>query len=684
MSVVGLRIGRYEVGERIGKGGFGVVHLANDGELGREVAIKFLRPEYMTRTQVVQRFLQEARTCAKIGHPGIVTVFECGIVEGTGQRIDGTAYIVMERLRGESLGDRIASRGRMPALAAIGIARQVAAALHVAHDAGIIHRDLKPDNVFLVKDAVVVGGERVKILDFGVAKLMDPDPDENPNTHSQMMLGTPRYMSPEQARAAAKVDHRTDIYALGCLLYELVCGKPPFGGDIGDVLVAHQTQPIVPPRELVPSVPAALDELIVRMLAKDPGARPASMRAVDDALDEVFGSLAPKKRARTAPDEEHVIIKSPSTDEPTFRLRPSDDEPALDASDDDDHTTRRAPPARPRIATHAPRPIPRPLDRSLETTDKVRNKPPWWRWRYAIGASAALLSGLVMYLVLREPRREPPSTPVVATRPADAAVVEPDAAATVAPADTVDTAAEVRRLTTACTTAQFEKRWAALEDCGVALAQLGAKAEGDGFARRAGAEARAEVRLRTLTTALAAGELATAEQELAAIGDDSVYRNPAVTAYNAAKGPVLDKLVAELNAIAAARDCARHATRLKAIEARDGAKLADEARLIARPCARGGGTVTDRTPLPTPLDACDRETIDREEGAGDAALAAGNFGSALTHLERVARCRPETALRAYLAACRAHNFPKAKRWFVATGSRENTAQICLKEGFDPR
>ena len=161
MSVVGLRIGRYEVGERIGKGGFGVVHLANDGELGREVAIKFLRPEYMTRTQVVQRFLQEARTCAKIGHPGIVTVFECGQVANTATDADGMAYIAMELLHGESLADRLARVRRLPWASATEIARQVALALEAAHRAGIIHRDLKPDNIFLVTDAAMPGGERV-------------------------------------------------------------------------------------------------------------------------------------------------------------------------------------------------------------------------------------------------------------------------------------------------------------------------------------------------------------------------------------------------------------------------------------------------------------------------------------------------------------------------------------------
>ena len=681
MTTAGIRIGRYEVGERLGKGGFGVVHLARDVELGREVAIKFLRPEYMTRRQVVQRFLQEARACAKIGHPGIVTVFECGLVEGSGQRLDGTAYLVMERLRGESLGDRLQHRGRMPALAAIGIARQLAAALHVAHDAGIIHRDLKPDNVYLVKDAAVVGGERVKILDFGVAKLTDPEPDEDPNTHSQMMLGTPRYMSPEQARAAAKVDHRTDIYALGCLLYELVCGKPPFGGDIGEVLVSHQTAPITPPREIVPSIPAALDELIVRMLAKEPEARPASMRAVDDSLDEVFGSLAPKRRAKTSPDEEKTVPRKPlvpDTDEPTFRLKPSDD------TEEDDHTTRRLAEPAHQVELVTPVHMKATLIQPPPITEPMTAASPWWRWRYAIGVGAALLSALVMYLALRKPaqaREEPAKVDSRVVVTPDAAIVEPDAAIVQVPADAADNLT-VKKLTTACATAAFEKKWGQLEECGHQLEAMQVP-EGSELVKRAAEEARAEVRYRVLEEALGARDLAAATEALAMIDDTSVYYKPAQAAYTAAKGPVIDALVAELNAIAAARDCAKHTQRLRAIDTKHGKQIADETKLMARPCTRAGTIAPVTNALPTPLDACDKDSVDEEDRRGDANLTAGNFAAALVAFEKVVKCRPDVARKAYLAACRARNFPKAKQYF-ALARNQNIAQICLKEGFDPR
>ncbi|MDQ3295522.1 MAG: serine/threonine protein kinase, partial [Myxococcota bacterium] len=298
MVAPGTRIGRYEIGARLGTGGFGVVYLARDTELGRELAIKVLRPEYQMQPDVVGRFLKEARAAAKIDHPGIVTVFECGHITGTGTGADGNAFIAMELLRGESLATVLERRGRLSVEEAVLIARQIAAALGVAHAAGIVHRDLKPDNVFLIPDVLVRGGARVKVLDFGVAKLAEPK--DAVNTHSQMMLGTPMYMSPEQGRSAANVDHRTDIYTLGCMLYEMLTGRPPYEGPGAiDLIIAHTTAPVPSPAAIVADLPRALDALIIEMLAKDPAARPASMLALEAALEQVM--LEPKPPARPRP-----------------------------------------------------------------------------------------------------------------------------------------------------------------------------------------------------------------------------------------------------------------------------------------------------------------------------------------------------------------------------------------------
>jgi len=277
---MGTRLGKYELGQELGRGGFGTIHVARDTELGRDVAIKLLRREHAFKEHVVQRFLQEARAAARINHPGIVTVFESGIAPG------GDVYMAMELLAGETLAQRLRSTGRLPPGMAIVLARQMASALAAAHDAGIIHRDLKPANVFLVRDPVVPTGERVKILDFGIAKLVD-DFGSNMQTHSMVMLGTPMYMSPEQCKSSAKVDARSDIYALGCMLFEMVGGSTPFGGDSGELIAKHQLVPPPDLRDLAPHAPEPLSLLVASMLAKSPSDRPPTMHAVVDTLDAI-------------------------------------------------------------------------------------------------------------------------------------------------------------------------------------------------------------------------------------------------------------------------------------------------------------------------------------------------------------------------------------------------------------
>jgi eukaryotic-like serine/threonine-protein kinase len=302
----GLRVGRYEVVRKLGQGGFGIIFVGRDVELDREVALKFLRPEHLTRPDLVQRFLQEARSAAKIHHAGIVTVFECGQVTGTNTRADDTVYIAMELLHGESLHVRLKREGRLNPDLAVNITRQVCSALMAAHVAGIVHRDLKPDNLFLVPDPAVRGGVRVKILDFGVAKLADGQFADGVRTHSAMLLGTPMYMSPEQCKSSAKVDHRSDIYAVGCILFQLLTGRAPYEGDAGELIAQHQLAPIPTPRTFAPELPPPLEVLVTQMLAKAPDERP-SMDAVESALasldaTSVVANKAPVKRAPTRQD----------------------------------------------------------------------------------------------------------------------------------------------------------------------------------------------------------------------------------------------------------------------------------------------------------------------------------------------------------------------------------------------
>jgi tRNA A-37 threonylcarbamoyl transferase component Bud32 len=270
-------IGKYEVGRKLGQGGFGEIYVARDTGLDREIAIKVLRGEHTQRPQLVQRFLQEARAAARINHPGIVTVFECGETDAH------VVYIAMELLAGETLAARI-KREPLPLPTVIALTRQLASALAAAHSAGIVHRDLKPQNVFLVPDAAAVGGLRVKILDFGIAKLTDTL-GSNVQTHSMEMMGTPLYMSPEQCKSSATVDARSDIYSLGCMLFEFAAGRTPFEGDAGELIAKHQL--VAPPKlsEVVAGAPPELERLVAEMLAKAPSERPQTMGAIVDALD---------------------------------------------------------------------------------------------------------------------------------------------------------------------------------------------------------------------------------------------------------------------------------------------------------------------------------------------------------------------------------------------------------------
>jgi serine/threonine-protein kinase len=315
----GMQIGRYVLGTKLGRGGFGVVFRAHDTSLDREVALKFLHAEHTATPQMLNRFLQEARSAAKIPHPGIVTVYECGQVAGTGSAADGSAYIAMELLQGESLTDRLARCGRLDPPAAMEIARQVASALEAAHRAGIVHRDLKPDNIFIVPDSAVSSGERIKVLDFGIAKL--PRASTNVETQSMSVFGTPRYMSPEQCRSAAAVDQRSDIYTLGCILFELVCGKPPFAGAAGELIAQHVL--VEPPSadSIDSSLPQPLVALIDELLAKEPEDRPQTMAAVQRALEKA-GAWSPGVAPTLLPD---AIASMPIVLPPSLasRTRPS-------------------------------------------------------------------------------------------------------------------------------------------------------------------------------------------------------------------------------------------------------------------------------------------------------------------------------------------------------------------------
>ena len=290
MFKAGDQIGPYAIVRHLGDGAMGEVYQGRHRHMGRDAAIKVLRAELTEDAEVVSRFFTEARATAAVRHPGIVEIFDCDIHR------TGRAFIVMEYLRGEDLARRLergaGMGGDLPA--ALAIARQIADALGAAHAAGIVHRDLKPGNIFLVGEASPI----VKIVDFGIAKLLQSDGVRHDQTRTGHILGTPLYMSPEQARGARTIDERTDVYALGCVLFELVAGRPPFErSGPAEVIVAHLYEPAPRLASVAPGVPAPLDALVAAMLAKAPEERPATMSEVLAGLAHAAGSPAPSRVA---------------------------------------------------------------------------------------------------------------------------------------------------------------------------------------------------------------------------------------------------------------------------------------------------------------------------------------------------------------------------------------------------
>jgi serine/threonine-protein kinase len=273
-SRVGSQLAGYHIEERLGSGGTSVVYLARpaDGGAG-PLALKVLRRRFAADRDMAERFEQEAALLVRVQHPGLPRVCKAGRTR------DGLPYVAMERLSGCTLGERL-DRGPMSVGAIIDVALQAADVLVAVHAAGIVHCDLKPDNVFLVRDLTRRSRYRAMVIDFGVASAPAPDAGAAP----RRVIGTPSYMAPEQIQLDGAVDERTDVYGFGCLLYEMLCGEPPFGGNVAEILAGHQKAPPAAPGSLRLDTPPALDALVLSMLAKNPTERPPTMATVLAAL----------------------------------------------------------------------------------------------------------------------------------------------------------------------------------------------------------------------------------------------------------------------------------------------------------------------------------------------------------------------------------------------------------------
>ncbi len=260
-----MLLGRYSVTRKIGQGGMGAVYEATHTLIGKRVAVKVLLDKYAGKEQVVARLEQEARLASSIGHEHIIDITDFGKTD------DGRTFVVMEFLEGESLGELLSREGPLPEARIVDVAYQVASALGAAHDKGIVHRDVKPENVFLLRRK---DRDFAKVVDFGISKSLrssDAGEDDSPRlTQTGMVLGTPLYMSPEQARGDEDLDHRIDIYALGVIMYELATGRVPFTGtNYLSIISQVLNDTPKPPRTYRPELSEELEAVILKALEKD-------------------------------------------------------------------------------------------------------------------------------------------------------------------------------------------------------------------------------------------------------------------------------------------------------------------------------------------------------------------------------------------------------------------------------
>jgi serine/threonine-protein kinase len=289
--------GKYVLRECIGEGGMGTVFLADQPALARQVAIKVLRPDFVSHRDLARRFREEAVAASRVRNPRSVAILDCSALP------DGTPYIVMEYVRGRSLG-RVIGEDDISLARAVELVQQILSALEAAHGAGVIHGDIKSEN-FLVEGVDDV--DRVTMIDFGLARMLDASPEDD-----DRVSGTPEYMAPEVIRGQP-AQRESDLYAVGVILYELLTGTTPFGGGAStEILARHLDDVVIPPslRCEERDLPRSLDDVILRALAKDPAERFGSARAFADAL---AGACAGRKLPTARPSR-HDIAR---TDSPT-------------------------------------------------------------------------------------------------------------------------------------------------------------------------------------------------------------------------------------------------------------------------------------------------------------------------------------------------------------------------------
>jgi eukaryotic-like serine/threonine-protein kinase len=399
-------VGKYRVEGTVGKGGMGIVLSAQHLELGQKVAIKLLLADPSQHADAATRFLREARAAAGLHSDHVVRIYDLGTLES------GVPFMVMELLRGSDLATVLESRGPLPVNLALEYVLQACDAIAEAHALGIIHRDLKPSNLFLTRRSD--GAPLIKVLDFGISKALGPEAQlQGDLTETRTVLGSPFYMSPEQIRDSKSVDSRSDVWALGVILHELLAGDPAFVADtfpgICAAIVADAPQSL---RAQRPEVPEPVEAIVLRCLEKNPRLR---FQSVPELMRALEAQLPPRARGLPSLPPSRAVAPEVSTNAPTVALTPSDALAAPDLS------LSHGPVATPHLD---PPPKPRSLPRSL-----------------GIGALAVLVAGLLIALFSQRGAAPPPpasaqapSAPMpgpTAARPVAAAL--PPASASSAP-----------------------------------------------------------------------------------------------------------------------------------------------------------------------------------------------------------------------------------------------------------
>lgn len=398
--------GKYRLTRLLGHGGMGSVWAAEHVGLHAEVAVKLMKRSLASDPALRSRFEREAQAAARLKGPHTVAVHDVGVDEGM-------PFLVMERLEGEDLGQRLKHLDIVPPRAALWIVDQVGRALYKAHTAGLVHRDLKPSNVFLAKTDE---GETVKILDFGVAKIIGKMPGiESTNTTS--MIGSPAYMSPEQIRSARDVDGRSDLWSLGVVAYRMLTGRLPFeGATAGDLLVKSCTEPAPPPSAIQKTLDPAWDELFGVALAKEPARRFQSARAFVEAFTNVARGGVGTAISTTSVDGPWTSFASPvewaglrhsrpSSDDTKIRALQADAETLIRDVSFDDPVTNRAesqvtPPPMLKSTTPPPLPEATPAPWPTRVDATIPIKPPAPQRSSGLILPAILLSLVCVLLVV--------------------------------------------------------------------------------------------------------------------------------------------------------------------------------------------------------------------------------------------------------------------------------------------